>query len=238
MAWLGRLGRTGGLSVLPLLAMLIPASAQQRATGTPEDSPSPHEKSEFVGSWDYNADESINIRTGQPEQRPRSATQRGNTPGVLTPARGGRGTGSGGPAQPGVGPNGGSGSRGTGVGPTPEMVRESRDMARDLLEVSEHLTITVGPGSVTITDDLDRTRTYVTDGRRERHQLAASRFDVRTEWSDSQLRQQIEGAFNFKMSQVFFLGPDGRRLFVIIRVGEPGRDTPQAGFNRVYDRVD
>ncbi len=236
MAWLGSIGRAGGLLSLLLLAALHPVAGQQPDAGAPGEGLPPHEKGEFAGTWDYNADESINIQTGRPEQRPRSATQRGSTPGVLTPARGGRGSGSGALGPAGAGPSGMS--RGTGVGPTPEMVRESRDMARDLLEVSERLKIAVGPESVTISDDLDRHWTYATDGRKERHQIAASRFEVRTEWKDSQLRQQIEGAFDFKMSQTYFLGPDGRRLFVIVRVGEPRRNAPQAGFDRVYDRVD
>jgi hypothetical protein len=118
------------------------------------------------------------------------------------------------------------------------MVRESRDMARDLLEVAERLTLEVGPDTVTVTDDLERQRSYATNGSKERHQIAASRFDVRTEWQGAQLQQRIEGSFDFKMTQTFFLSPDGRRLFLIIRVGEPRRGATQVGFNRVYDRVE
>jgi hypothetical protein len=117
-------------------------------------------------------------------------------------------------------------------------MREARDMARDLLEVAERLTIKVGQDTVTLTDDLDRQRTYTTDNRKERHQIAASRFEIRSEWRDSQLIQHIEGGFDFKMSQTYFLSPDGERLFLMVRIGEPRRDAPQAGFNRVYDRVD
>jgi hypothetical protein len=207
--------------------------------------PAQHDKEDFAGVWDYNADESIDIRTGRPEQRPRSATQRGSTGtpasrGTSGGSRGGSGTGD--PAGGGGGFGGGDGGgRGGNIpmtGPTPAMMREARDMARDLLEVAERLTIKVGEKDVAITDDLDRQRTYVTDNRKERHQIAASRFDVRTEWRDSQLIQQIEGAFDFKMSQTFFLSADGRRLFLMVRVGEPRRNVPQAGFNRVYDRVE
>src|SRR5688572_29437374 len=158
----GRIGRAGGLLSLLLVAALTPLSGQQPDSGAPADDLPPHEKSDLAGTWDYNADESINIQTGRPEQRPRSATQRGGTPGVLTTGRGGRGAGSAGSVQPGAEPTGGIG-RGSGVGPTPEMVRESRDMARDLLEVSERLKIVVGPESVTITDDLERQWTYTTD---------------------------------------------------------------------------
>jgi hypothetical protein len=209
----------------------------------------PHAKEDFAGIWDYNADDSIDIRTGRPEQRPRSATQRG---GVTGTGRAGtsttRGSGGGGGSDP-ASPARSSGTEGVGggerrggmtpaIGPTPEMVREARDTARDLLEVAERLTIKVNPDTVSITDDLERERTYLTDGRRQRHQIAAARFEIRSEWRDSQLVQQIAGGFDFKMTQTYFLSPDGRRLFLMVRVGQPRKNVPQVGFNRVYDRLE
>lgn len=235
MAWLGRL-RTGGVLVTLLTAGVSLGGQQQ--VDEPVAPAVAHDKSEFAGTWDYNAEESINIQTGRPEQRPRSATQRGG--GATPPATGGGGrTGVGGPTRGGGEFGGGGGlGPGSGVGPTPEMLRESRDMARDLLEVAERFTIAVTDDRVTLTDDLGRQRTYLTNNRKEKHQIAASRFEVRSEWQDSQLRQFIEGAFDFRMTQTYFLSPDGRRLFLIVRVGEVRRNRPQTGFNRVYDRVD
>ena len=204
----------------------------------------PHAPAEMAGVWDYNPDESVDIQTGRPEQSPRSATQRGGLgPGANTGAgaTGGRGTGRG---LPGVGPGIEGGGRSprmggaTGIGPTLAMQREARDLARDLLEIPEALTIAVGEDAVTITDDLERERVYRTDGSREEHQLGASRFNARTTWIDGQLRKAIEGGFDFKMTETYFLSPDGNRLFVIIRVGEAREGRPQAGFNRVYDRVE
>jgi hypothetical protein len=52
------------------------------------------------------------------------------------------------------------------------------------------------------------------------------------------MRKSIEGIYGFRMSETYFLSPDGRRLFVMVRVGQPRRDAPQVGFNRVYDRVE
>jgi len=240
MASLARLGRTAGL-----LAALLTAGvslAGQQPMDEPVAPSVAHAKSEFAGTWDYNAEESVNIQTGRPEQRPRSATQRGGAAPPAGTAAGGRtgfgGTTRGGGESGGGGGGGGGLGPGTGLGPTPEMLRESRDMARDLLEVAERFTIAVADDRVTMTDDLGRQRTYVTNGQKEKHQIAASRFEVRSEWQDSQLRQSIEGAFDFKMTQTYFLSPDGRRLFLIVRVGEVRRNRPQTGFNRVYDRVD
>ena len=243
-----RLDRASACGVLAwLLVAVLRLGAQEPAAppAVPEPenqaSPAPHPKADFAGTWDYNADESVDIRTGRPEQRPRSATQRGTgtNPAARAGTGGGRGAGGGGGGAGGFGGEGGGrGGNIPMVGPTPDMMREARDMARDLLEVAERLTIKVGDTDVTITDDLERQRTYVTDNRRERHQIAASRFEIRTEWRDSQLIQQIEGSYDFKMSMTYFLSPDGKRMFLMVRVGEPRKNVPQVGFNRVYDHVD
>jgi hypothetical protein len=105
------------------------------------------------------------------------------------------------------------------------------------MEIPESLTIAVSPASITIVDDLERKRTYPTDGRKQKYQLGASSFDARVEWKDSQLRKDIDGSFGFKMTETYFLSPDGSRLFVILRVGEVRKNVPPVGANRVYDRV-
>jgi hypothetical protein len=245
----------GAISILLLAGVPVGGQVQapvERDAARPaeieEPVAAPHAKEDFAGTWDYNADDSIDIRTGRPEQRPRSATQRGGLTGTgragtsTTRAGGGGGSNPASPARAGATEGAGGAERGGGVtssvGPTPEMIRETRDTARDLLEVAERLTIKVNPDTVSITDDLDRERTYLTDGRRQRHQIAAARFEIRSEWRDSQLVQQIAGGFDFKMTQTFFLSPDGRRLFLMVRVGQPRKNVPQVGFNRVYDRVE
>lgn len=124
------------------------------------------------------------------------------------------------------------------LGPTPEMIRANRSASRDLLEVPEGLTIAVSDDSVTFVDDLMRQRTYPTDGRKQRYQLGAARFDARVTWVGARLRKDIEAAYGLKMTETYFLSPDARRLFVIVRVGEPRPGAPVVGANRVYDRVD
>jgi hypothetical protein len=241
------------------------SSAPVRATTIPARQPdaTPHELKDFIGVWDYNANDSVNAATGRPEQSPRSATQRtpGARGGMDGAGRSGRrpdplpvpgysgpdggygggygtggygGGGDGGPMGGGQGADGGPG----GVGPTIDMVQQSRDLARDLLEVPEALTISLGADAVTFVDDLDRSRTYSTDGRKGKYQLGASRFDANMEWDGTRLVKHIEGPYGFKMTETYFLSGDGRRLFVIVRVGEhKKKDDPLVGFNRVYDRV-
>lgn len=222
-------GAQVGIVLLTLLTIALTGRpvAQDRGLagrdGEQEDSlvDRPGDRSLLAGTWDYNAEASIDVLTGRTEQGPESATQRGSAARL-----------------PGVGPTGrgrgGDSARSLAV---LVMRREARDLARDLLEVPETLTFELADESVTITDDLDRTWTYRTDGQEEQQQIAASRFDVRTTWLNDQLRQEITSSSRFEMDQTYFVSADGQRLFVIIRIGEPDDDESQPGYDRVYDRV-
>jgi hypothetical protein len=195
------------------------------------------------GVWDYNDALSVDAATGRPERAPRSATQRANQPGGAPPAGGGSGTGprpagSGGPG----GFEGGGGSR-DGFDEARRamaavIAAERRTYVRDLLEVAEILRIRAATGEVVMSDDLGRERTYIADGKLQKYQLAAARFEARSTWTETYFRKEIEGANGFKMSETYFVSEDGRRLFVIIRIGDPKKPETLAGINRVYDRVD
>jgi hypothetical protein len=95
----------------------------------------------------------------------------------------------------------------------------------------------VAADRITFIDDLDRARTYPTDGSRHRYQLAASRFNARMTWDEGQLRKEIDGGLGFKMTETYFLSKDAQRLFVILRVAKSREDGPLVGADRVYDRV-
>lgn len=176
----------------------------------------------FDGSWDYNAEESVNLATGRPEQSPRGTPLRPTAPRSAGP---GRGADS-------------ASDRGTLFPPSPEMMRENRELSRDLLEVAETLSIAVSPDTVSITDDLGRELTFPTDGSRHRYRLSASEFLARVSWEGNRLRKDVEGLYGFRMSEVYFLSSDAHRLFVIVRVGDPARGRLVAGFDRVYDRIE
>ncbi len=215
-------------------------SAPQGEPATPQPSVNGPLPELFAGFWDYNAAESVNAATKRPEQSPRSAT----TPG------GGAARAGGGSIirlpNPSMGGSSTSDGWGEGVsrsasagrgGPSPLLLRENRDLSRDLLEIPEALTIKVASDNITFIDDLSRERTYPTDGTRKKYQLAASRFNAKMVWDGSQLHKDIEGGFGFKMTETYFLSADGQRLFVILRVVQTRRDGPIVGANRVYDRV-
>ena len=57
-------------------------------------------------------------------------------------------------------------------------------------------------------------------------------------WSGSQFEKKIDAADGFRMTEIYFLSEDARRLFVILRVGSTRKGAPVMGVNRVYDRVD
>lgn len=258
------------------------AQQAQQLSPTPQGvTPVPSDKAPgpefFTGTWDYNADFSLNAATGRPEQNPKAANTRrpsGSTGSGAGGSRGGGSSGSGAAGTGGTG-SGGTGGYGGGAGgygggaggygggsaggypggggtyvggdggmsPFTLSMSEERGLQRDLLEVPEILKIKVTDGTVAFTDDLDRERSYPSTGKKQHYQLGAASYDAKVHWEGNQLFKEIEGARGFKIHETYFLSEDGKRLFVIIRVGDPPTEKEKekgaqiVGVNRVYDRV-
>jgi hypothetical protein len=266
MRRLGPLGVLVGAAIL--VWMSARTDAQTNASGTTPTIAAGviAQRAAIAGVWDYNALESVNAANGRPEQSPKSATTRtpgtrpprtrvaGAPDGMFRPPSMGSASGDGADGAAPEGSGGGYGSpdgyggsspyssgyvdSGLPIGLTAAMVRENRDLSRDLLEVPESLTIKVSKDAVTFVDDLDRARTYPTNGDKAKFQLGAARFDAETSWNGAQLAKRIQGRYGFKMTETYFLSANARRLFVIIRIGEPKKGEPVVGVNRVYDRVE
>ncbi len=258
------------------LVVSVPAAQSQGPVTPAAASTAPAETprfDQFEGTWNYNADESVNAYTGRPEQAP---TRPGTN---ARSGSGSSGSGSSGrqpqPGAPGTGgnPGGYPGPTGTGSGgqnpPTvggaipgmmsgipnsnaPAGIDQSvyrggwaavwaRSAQRDLLEVPWSLTIDVTPESVTFVDDLERSRTYLTNAKKKKFQLGAAVYNAKTYWDGARLKKDIDAAGSFKMTETYFLSEDASRLFVIIRLGDPkqasAKNAPLAGVNRVYDRA-
>ena len=207
------------------------------ATGRPEQAPR-SAAARPVGS----------AAPAQAPAAPRPPAAGGGAPTGGSGSSGGSGTGSGGSSAPvgatgGVG--GGMGSSGGGNSTYDEARRtmalilaaERRTLLRDLLEVPEKLTIRATADQVSITDDLKRERVFATDGKKRKYQISAATFNATAGWQDAAFRKVIDGPNNFRMTETYFLSEDGRRLFVIIRIGDPKRPEMMAGINRVYDRI-
>jgi len=210
-----------------------PLGAQQPAvTDGPAAVATAADPVKFAGLWDYNDEESINAGTGRREQVPESATARSAANNAPRERRGA-------PA-PGGGASGWDSNSGTyraQPSATAYMVRNAENFVRDLLEIPEQLQIDVAADAVTFRDDLERERTYPTDGKGREYQLSASKYDAKVVWEGPQLKRELSGGSGFKIFETYFLSEDGQRLFVVIRVKAPQRSGFVAGFNRVYDRV-
>jgi len=222
------------LTLLTALSQAAAPSAPARpATPVPSEASKARPHTDFSGTWKYNADESINATTGRPETaravNDRRGVSRGGVPRV--PPAGPQGGGGG-----YQGPVGGGGfGPGTDIGNA--LFLEQRDTQRDLMEIAPQLKFDVTSNSVTITDDLDRALTFSTDGKRQKYQLGAALFDAKSSWNGAQLKNDMEGPDGLKITATYFLSDDGDRMFVILRVGQPAKDAPPVGVNRVYDRV-
>jgi hypothetical protein len=111
-----------------------------------------------------------------------------------------------------------------------------RSAMRDLLEVAEQLTFRTDQDSVTITDDLERALTYATSGAKEKRQVAATPFMVRTHWSGAALTQDISVS-ELGITMIYLPSDDGREMLVSISVDKPAFQPPLKNIMRVYNRV-
>src|SRR5580692_7331893 len=112
-----------------------------------------------------------------------------------------------------------------------------RSAMRDLLEVAESLSFRVSSDSVTITDDLQRALTFATSGTKEKRQLAATEFNVRTRFTGGALTQQMT-VDELTLTEVYLPSEDGREMLVSISVDKPDFQPPLKTIMRVYTRAD
>jgi hypothetical protein len=213
---------------------------------------SPATKESFAGVWVYNPEESLNSANGRKEDN--AAMRRGVSSGnggnggangggagAGRTGSGGTTAGTSGTGNPNPGGFGGGGGGGGGMSSpfTSLVVNERRDLVRDLLEVPVELKIKLTDSEVTFVDHLDREITYPTTGKKKKYQLSASVFEAKAYWDGSLLKKEIEGTEGFRMSETYMLSESGKRLFVIVRVGNTqDKQANIVGVNRVYDRVE
>lgn len=193
-----------------------------------------HSPGDFAGTWEYNEAESINAATGRPETARAVNDRRGvgsapaPAPAVPLPS---------GPAAAGGPPPSGHAGWGATHDALYNIFILQRDTQRDLMEIAPRLRFDITSAGVTITDDLDRVLTFPTDGKKQKYQLGAAIFEAKTYWDGGQLKMDIEGPDGLKITETWFLNEDASRMYLIIRVGEPVKDEPPVGVNRVYNRI-
>lgn len=113
-----------------------------------------------------------------------------------------------------------------------------RRAMRDLLELAPTYAISIGDGTVTITDDLEHKTTFATDGRKEKHMQGATEYESHTTWNaDGQLVQDVAWTKELRLSEIWFPGDDGTSLFVWIKVLKPTFTPPVKDIRRTYMKV-
>jgi len=198
-----------GCAAIGIVAQMLPVhdAADRRAA--------------FSGTWalDRGLSETGPGQGGQPAEGGRPDGRR-RGPGVM----GGRG-----PRMPGGGMAGGR-SR-----PSEEEVARRRALLRELIQPPDRLTIIVGPGEVTFTDERGLSWRLATDGRKEKHQLDNGTVTTRTRWEGEALVRTIDAGNGFDVTETYTLVPgEARRLQVTVKIGG-GRMAPSRTLTRTYD---
>lgn len=160
--------------------------------------------------------------------------------GLVPPFEGGRPDGR----RPGSGGMRGRGPRTPGGGmpggrprASEEEMARRRALVREIMQPPERLTIVVGPGEVTFTDERGRSWRLATDGRKEKHQLDNGTVTTRTRREGDALVRTIEAGDGFEITETYVLVPgDVRRLQVTVEVGGGPMGRTRT-VTRVYDAV-
>lgn len=214
-----------------LSALCVSAVAAQQPS-TPQTGPvvTPTPKlpmTALAGTWTF--DEKGTSEDQRNWRRPVAADAAVTRPGS-TPSSGGSstyGTGSPGPGVP-LGYGGPRSASGL-------FDNDVRRAMRDLLELAQQVTIDVGNDTVTLGDDLQRSTTFATDGRREKHRSGATEYESKTSWNaDNQLVQELSRGKDLKVQLIWLPANEGKAMFVWIKVEKPAFTPPIKDIKRVY----
>jgi hypothetical protein len=141
-------------------------------------------------------------------------------PGLRGPGVGGPGMGGPGMGGPGGGLRGPGGMGGPGMGdpgasrPNEEEMRRMRDLMQELFEVPSRFTITQRADQVVFTEADGPVRTYMTNGKAEKHQLTTGTVETRTRWEAGALVMDIKANDRMTITRRYTLDANARRLTV------------------------
>jgi hypothetical protein len=183
----------------------------------------PPAKGLLTGAWTLNKDLSDQPTGERGDDRARG--RRGDGGGGFGRG-GGRGMGRGGFGGGGMGRGGDRG------GMSPEDMARTRDAMRDVMEPSDHLTITETESMVVITSGDGRTTRLSPDGKKIKD--GNTKVERRTKWDAGRLVSEITGAGPGKMTQTFSVDPQAHQLRISVQV-EGGRSGQARTINHVYD---
>jgi hypothetical protein len=102
-------------------------------------------------------------------------------------------------------------------------MKRRRETMREVMTPPTTLAITQNADNVVFTFSDGRTQKYVTDGKKEKHQLDSATVETKTQWKNGQLVKEIDAGNGMKITETYVLRTDeGRSLEVHVSV-EGGR---------------
>lgn len=217
-----------------LATTVVVLDARQQNSPSPpkvaQPAPTPHHPEDLAGTWTF--DEKATHEDQRNWRRPVADETSTLTGAARAPWNNQY---LGGPMVPGpgvpVGPAGPRSSAGI-------FDNDVRRAMRDLLELAETFGIAVGDGTVTFTDDLERSTSFATDGRKEKHHEGATDYESVTSWNpDGQLVQDVSWTKELRITQIWLPSDDGQLLFVWAKVLKPTFTPPIKDIKRVYTRA-
>ena len=177
--------------------------------------PLPPPRQSILGAWKLNRDDS-----DDPRQK-------------LQDARGGESQGrSGGGGRMGGGYPGGGGRRG-GYGGQAESDQDRQRM-QELLRPANAVTLGMTGAEVDLTDDANRKRAFMTDGRKLQKSKDPAYEEIAAHWDGSRLVTDEKDARGQKLSRSFELTADGRQLYETVHL-TVGRNNSSVVIRYVYD---
>ena len=196
-----------------------PPSASSSAARPQEQTPQQKPRTVILGAWKLNRDESDDPRKKTQEARSPNGGSRGGYGG----RRGGVGGG-----YPG-GPHGGYGGRGG-------ESDEERQKMQELFTPANAIMLSMTGAEVDLTDDRNRKRAFITDGRKLQKSKDANYQEIAAKWEGHRLVTEEKDPRGNKMSRTFELSYDGMQLYETLHM-TVGRNSTPLVIRYVYEQA-
>jgi len=193
----------------------------------------PPARTTIFGNWKLNAEDSDDGRKKMEQAGEKASGNRGGS---------GRPGGGGYPGGGGGGyPGGGGGGGGTGGGHRSSVIETDLERMGEYLQPSDSLNILKKDTSMELTDDRDRKRVFVTDGRKLEKGKDDSYQEIAARWNGTDLVSDEKTPKGGKLSRTYELASDGRQLYETVRIDDTktgGKSGAYVVIRYVYDAAD
>jgi hypothetical protein len=180
---------------------------------------------DLTGQWTMNRD--LSSAPGGMPGPDGGASRRG-------PGGGMPGGGGGGRVGGGIGGGGGRGGGFGGQRPSSDDMERQRALMQEVVQLPSRFTVTQDGNKVVFVEPDGVSRTYLVNGKTEKHQLTNGTIETRSSWDGEQLRMEISAGDRAKIVRIFGLRSEPRRLEVVTRFDGAPKDTQRV---TVYDEV-